>query len=363
MLAQSLKSGTPSRIVLIIATLLTTLVYMPLAQVAQAQRSNSAAASPGTKVSVLLGKNTHRTDETINVIVTLNQPRTGLLNAFLKQNGVQLRREFKNLSGFSVSLPYSKIAALASFPEISHISTNEAVLTLGHVSSATGADAGRAAASAAGRGSIDGSGVGIAILDSGISADHAQFAPATSRILVSVDLTGENRTDDPFGHGTFVAAAAAGGAGAGADYTGIAPGASLLNVRVLDSAGNGTVETVLAGLDWVAAHARQYNIRIVNMSLGMRAVESYKYDPLCRAIRGLVNSGIVVFVAAGNEGKAASGDKIYGSIHSPGIEPSAFTIGASNTFQTDARQDDEITTFSSRGPTRSYWTDTAGQRY
>ena len=129
MLAQSLKSGAPSRIVLIIATLLTTLVYMPLAQVAQAQRSNDAAASPGTKVSVLLRKNTHRTDETINVIVTLNQPRTGLLNAFLRQNAVRLRREFKNLSGLSLSLPYSKVAALASFPEISHISTNEAVFT------------------------------------------------------------------------------------------------------------------------------------------------------------------------------------------------------------------------------------------
>ena len=131
-------------------------------------------------------------------------------------------------------------------------------------------------------------------------------------------------------------------------------------MRVLNSEGEGTTETVLAGLDWVATHARQYNIRIVNMSLGTRAVESYKYDALCRAVRALVNSGILVFVAAGNEGKDASGQKIYGSIHSPGNEPSAFTIGASNTFQTDGRTDDSVTTYSSLGPTRSYWVDADG---
>src|SRR6185437_13017589 len=197
----------------------------------------------------------------------------------------------------------------------------------GHVANTTGAVAGQAAATAAGRGLIDGTGVGIAILDSGIDVNHAQFAStgAGPRVLASVDFTGENRTDDPYGHGTFVAAAAAGGPGAGPEYTGMAPGASLLNVRVLNSNGQGTVETILAGLDWVATYARQYNIRIVNMSLGMQAVESYKYDALCRAVRGLVNSGIVVIVAAGNDGKDAQGNKIYGSIHSPGIDPSAFT--------------------------------------
>src|ERR1044072_8298595 len=99
MLAQCTKTPSPARILLLIATVLTALVYMPLAQVAQAQRSNASAASPGTKVSVLLKKNTHRPDETINVIVSLNEPMSGRLNAFFRQNGVRLRREFKNLSG------------------------------------------------------------------------------------------------------------------------------------------------------------------------------------------------------------------------------------------------------------------------
>src|SRR5919205_344082 len=266
----------------------------------------SAHATPlDNKVPAHLKGHHHQPDETITVIVTLNGSESGDLNAFLAQNGIHKRRELKNLDSFSLQLPFRRIAELASFPEVAHVASNEAVYTMGHVTATTGAEAGQAAALAAGRGLIDGSGVGVAILDSGIDINHAQFSLAGggSRVVAAVDFTGENRVDDPYGHGTFVAAAAAGGAAAGADYTGIAPGASLVNVRVLNSTGEGTVESVLAGLDWVAAHARQYNIRIVNLSLGMRAIESYKYDSLCRAVRGLANSGILVFAAAGNEGK------------------------------------------------------------
>jgi subtilisin family serine protease len=204
MLAKYTKTSFSSRVLPIIATLLIALVHLTLAEVAQAERSVASATSRASKISVLLKRSGQRPDETISVIVTLNGARTELLNAFFKQNGVRLRRDFKNLGSFSLSLPYSRLAQLASFPEISSISSNEVVFSLGHVSSTTGADVGRDAAFTAGHGVIDGSGIGIAVLDSGISADHAQFAPAASRILASVDFTGENRTDDPFGHGTFV---------------------------------------------------------------------------------------------------------------------------------------------------------------
>ncbi len=73
---------------------------------------------------------------------------------------------------------------------------------------------------------------------------------------------------------------------------------------------------------------------------------------------------VSLFVAAaGNDGKNASGQKIYGQIHSPGNEPSVITVGASNTFGTDSRADDTITTYSSRGPTRSSWTDEQGVQH
>src|SRR5205814_1019347 len=93
------------------------------------------------------------------------------------------------------------------------------------------------------------------------------------------------------------------------------------------------------------------------------AVDSYKNDPLCRAVRRLVDAGIVVVAAAGNDGKDALHPELYGRIHSPGNEPSAITVGATNTFGTDARSDDAVTTYSSRGPTRSFWTDASGVKH
>src|SRR5207249_7311080 len=196
---------------------------------------------------------------------------------------------------------------------------------------------------------VDGTGIGIAVLDSGIYTGHVDFLDKSNnvRVVYSQDFTGEGRTDDPFGHGTHVAAIAAGGGRvSNAAYLGIAPNAKLINLRVLNSLGRGTVSTTLAGLDWVMANKATYNIRVVNMSLGTAAVDSYKNDPICRAVRRLVNSGVVVVVAAGNNGKNAAGQKVYGQVHSPGIEPSAITVGASNTFGTDSRNDDGVATYS-----------------
>src|SRR5205807_7576473 len=100
-------------------------------------------------------------------------------------------------------------------------------------------------------------------------------------------------------------------------------------------------------------------IRVVNMSLGTPAVDSFKNDPICRAVRRLVDAGVVVVAAAGNNGKNSAGQKVYGHIHCPGNEPSAITVGAANNYGTDSRTDDSVTSFSSRGPTRSFWTDAA----
>ena len=73
-------------------------------------------------------------------------------------------------------------------------------------------------------------------------------------------------------------------------YTGIAPNANLIDVRVLDAHGLGQTSDVLAGIDWVIAHKTTHNIRVLNMSLGTAAVDSYAVDPLCLAVRSLVDS-------------------------------------------------------------------------
>src|SRR6201995_3530588 len=199
---------------------------------------------------------------------------------------------------------------------------------------------------------IEGAGIAIAIVASGFYPSHKMFLGRNgkSRVIYSQDFTGEGRTDDPFGHGTHVAGLAAGnGQIAGGAYEGVAPDANIINLRVLNSKGVGTTAGLLAALNWVYNNRSVYNIRVVNMSLGASAVDSYNNDPVCRAARKLVDAGIVVAAAAGNDGKDANGKKIYGQIHSPGDEPSAITVGATNTFGTDTRADDVVATYSSRG--------------
>src|SRR4029079_2718055 len=236
---------------------------------------------------------------------------------------------------------------------------------MGHLSATTGADQVRATTNSTSS-SLDGSGIGIAIVDSGIDTNHRSFLNRSNsvRVVYSEDFTGEGRTDDPYGHGTHVASLAAGnGRISNSDDIGVAPNATLVNLRVLNNVGVGTTAYVLRALDWVATNRTTYNIRVVNMSLGMPAVDSYRNDPVCRAVRRLVDAGVVVFAAAVNNGKDSNGNKLYGHIHSPGNEPSAITVGAANTFGTDARSDDAVASFSSRGPTRRVTTDDAGVRH
>ena len=119
---------------------------------------------------------------------------------------------------------------------------------------------------------------------------------------------------------------------------------------------------MLAGIDWVIYHGREYGIRVMNLSLAADSEESYLTDPLCRAVRSAVAAGITVVVAAGNYGKDANGQESYGSITSPGNEPSAITVGSVNTHQTARRIDETISRFSSRGPTRGGYVDLLGVR-
>src|SRR5262249_19778604 len=153
-----------------------------------------------------------------------------------------------------------------------------------------------------------------------------------------------------FGHGTHVAGIIA---GANTKTTplftgGIAPGANLINVRVLGDDGSGYTSDVLAGIDWVIANKAKYNIRVMNLSLGHAVMEPCATDPLCQAVGRAYAAGIVVVAAAGNYGTAPDGRMILGGIVSPGNSPFAITVGAINTMATVDRSDDAVTSYSSR---------------
>lgn len=323
----------------------------------------------GDKVSPDLRKKERKAkdskkDELVPVILQITGSPSSGLRQLLRRSGIKVKKEFQNFNSQAIDLPTSAVDELAAFPEVNVVAFDAEIKSMGHVSLTTGADMARANTGALNPG-VDGTDIGIAVLDSGLDTGHVSFLSknGNSRIRFSKDFTGENRVDDPYGHGTHVASIAAGnGRVSDAKYLGIAPNADIINLRVLNGQGAGSVSKVLSALDWVMSNRSVYNIRVVNMSLGMPAIQSYKFDPVCLAVRKLVDAGIVVVAASGNNGKDAAGRKIYGAIHSPGIEPSAITVGASNTFGTNSRADDTVTTYSSRGPTRSFWTDAAGVR-
>src|SRR5262249_25277247 len=205
-----------------------------------------------------------------------------------------------------------------------------------------------------------GSGVGIAIIDSGVATWHDDLTNTSSvlypygnqRVKKFVDfVNGRALPYDDNGHGSHVAGIIGGnGDDSFGDKAGIAPKASLISLKVLDQNGQGNISNIIAALGWVAANASTYNIRVVNMSVGAGVYESYWTDPLTLACRTLTEKGIVVVAAAGNMGKNGAGNLQWGGITAPGNAPWVLTVGASSTMGTLTRLDDQMAPYSSSGP-------------
>ncbi len=258
-------------------------------------------------------------------------------------NGASDVRQFRNFDFRAVNLPAGAAAALAQRTDVTYVSINKELRTLGHVSATTGADAVRATAwpnaSRARRHgdrhrrprlrhrhrrTVPSSTRATACASSRAWTSRARVAPTT--------LTGTERTSPPSPPAT---AASRTPTTSASRRTPTSSTCACSTRR-----GPGRRPILLRALDWVLTNRARYNIRVVNLSLGMPAIESYRDDPACQAVRRLVDAGIVVVAAAGNNGKDSAGNKVYGHIHSPGNEPSALTVGAANTFGTDARGDD-----------------------
>ena len=154
-----------------------------------------------------------------------------------------------------------------------------------------------------------GAGVGIAILDTGVDYNHAELAPAGTKTIKLIDTI--NDDDDPMddeGHGTSCAGIAGGASG------GVAPGATIIAVKVLDSQGNGDSDQVMAGIDAVLASVdagNPYNIRVASMSFGGYDASLWPPNPgncdalspdFLQAFQSLLDAGVVVVMAAGNGG-------------------------------------------------------------
>lgn len=186
--------------------------------------------------------------------------------------------------------------------------------------------------------------VTIAVIDTGIYP-HNDFG---GKILGFKDyVNGFKQAYDDQGHGTHVAGDCAGdGTMSEGRYKGTAPDANLVGVKCLDKNGSGRFSDIIKGIQWVVQNKDKFDIKIMNMSLGGPAFQSYEDDPISQAAQKALDAGIVPVIAAGNSGPKA------GTVGSPGNNPNVLTVGAFDDKNTVERYDDEIAKFSSRGPTK-----------
>ena len=201
----------------------------------------------------------------------------------------------------------------------------------------------------------DGSGVTVAIIDTGIDGAHASLD----------DLDDDNSTNDPKvigffdpvnnpeltngtevfpyddqGHGSHCAGTTAGTGAPNYEHVGMAPQANLVGVKVLDAGGSGSFATVMRGMEWTVDNRYQFNIRAASMSLGgPGAIEwtSSEEDSVNRYANEMVRSGIALFIAAGNNGVSAQ-------VGTPGSAEDVITVGALD-------KNSAIAIYSSQGPT------------
>ncbi len=192
---------------------------------------------------------------------------------------------------------------------------------------------------------INGAGVTVAVLDTGIDAALPDFR---SRVIGGVNLSSSafGWGVDRYGHGTFVAGLiASNGASSSGQYAGVAPGADLVSIKVAPATGVTSESTVIQGVSWAIANQATYGIRVLNISLGVEPTSPSALDPLDQAVEQAWDSGIVVVTSAGNSGPA------NGSITSPGDDPLVLTVGAIADGGADVPANFTVPAFSSVGPT------------
>jgi serine protease AprX len=289
--------------------------------------------------------------ELIPVIVQLEAEPDADHFARLRAGGGSVKARFGVLHGYSARVPAGRIEALAAEPGVERISYDVPVSA--HLNVAVDAVEGDLAFKNSG--GLIGKGVGVAVIDTGVVAHPDLVRPSSMPQIVEVEIVGtEKGLADYFGHGTHVIGIINGSGYASSDslsyrtFRGLSPGTRIISIRALYPDGTGYTSDIMMGIDWAIRNKGAYNIRVLNLSLGHPIYESFRTDPLCRMVRAAHDAGIVVVVAAGNDGDVGGG---FGTITSPANEPSAITVGAMNDKGTASIGDDERAWFSAKGPT------------
>jgi len=263
-------------------------------------------------------------EEIVHIIVKLRSFEKGVLSELAQQPFIGIRQVIKMANAISIALPVERIESLLHEPWIERIEEDEKVYAVLDES------VGLVGAHYVQERGLSGKGIKIAIIDTGIDRAHPDFA---DRIVAVRDFTLEGFKDGN-GHGSHVAGIAAGsGSYSGRKYKGIAPGALIMAGKVLKADGSGRMSDVMVAIEW----AVELGADIINLSL-TSANPSDGNDALCEMCDLAVDAGVVVCVAAGNDGPDR---RVIGS---PAAARRVITVGA-------VTPTGFVAEFSSRGPT------------
>jgi serine protease AprX len=259
-----------------------------------------------------------------------------------------LKRDLNLVDGIAVELPAARLEKLARFPGLiitpdSPVRMAAGGFVLGKFSSKQlwPLESGNALLWNDDERNFAGKVPAIAIIDSGVDTTRADLA---GRVVADVKINGDGPGDSR-GHGTFVAAIAA---GAAPGYAGAAPTAPIVSLDVMNDQGMASTSDVIAAAEWVLVNKDKYNIRVANFSLHSARYASFRWDPLNKAVQKLWFGGVTVVAAAGNYGKA---DGPSGVPHAPGNDPFIITVGALDLGGTLRPRDDSIASWSAWGTT------------
>ncbi|MBI2912864.1 MAG: S8 family serine peptidase, partial [Chloroflexi bacterium] len=299
-----------------------------------------ATANPGQDVPVLV----QTSDD------------AGAVAGFIQSAGGSVRRQFTIIPVIEADVPPAFVASLAAHPGVALVSLDAPVVSTGAVDISNLATTYPFSLNAddAWAMGITGDGIGVAVVDTGISpSGHEDFKDddsGNSRVVAEVVVNPlTSNVTDGLGHGTHIAGTVAGdGSLLDGKYIGVAPRANLINVKIADEEGNATLSDVIAGLEWVYYNRHTFNVRVVNLSLSSSVALSYLVDPLCAAAEFLWLNGLFVVAAAGNLGDAP--DAVS---YCPGNDPFLMTVGAIDDADTADFGDDFVTDWSSRGTTQN----------
>lgn len=363
MFARSRRRVLASAVSLVVAGSVTGLTAMgPAAAATGAHHPHGASWYPRAmaKLDPSLRPLARHPHGNAGIIVTGGRSHEGQIKGL----GGHVTHDLSIIDGFSAVVPQSKLLRIAAMSGVRSVTrdTSTAVssvaapqdagngpydLTPSVYRQVIGAD--QLAAQGA-----NGHGVTVALIDTGVTP-MGDIANALVSVQTGLTSTAPcmNFTDDPdctdhYGHGTFLAGLIAGnGSASNGRYTGVAPGARILSVKIAGASGASDVSTIIAALEAVVATKNIYGTKVVNLSLGTDGTQSYLLDPLDYAVEQAWRAGLVVNVAASNLGPNPM------TIDDPADDPYVITVGAVCDQGTTTTADDIVPTFSSRGPTKA----------